>query len=58
MKARERKNRGRLSRLGLCVCQTKNPMQRWVQLLVLNKIQNKHLENIINQRVSQSLIDI
>ena len=22
---------GRLGRLGLCVCQTKNPMQRWVQ---------------------------
>jgi hypothetical protein len=25
---------GRLGRLGLCVCQTKNPMQCWVQQLV------------------------
>jgi hypothetical protein len=24
--------------IGLCLCQTKNPMQRWVQHLVNNKV--------------------
>jgi hypothetical protein len=32
---------GRLGRLGLCVCQTKIPMQRWVQQLVSNKSHGK-----------------
>jgi hypothetical protein len=39
-KATERKKRrwlGRLGRLGVCVCQTKNPIQRWLQQLVSNK---------------------
>jgi hypothetical protein len=34
---REKDRLGKLGRLGLCVCQTKNPMQRWVQQLVPNK---------------------
>jgi hypothetical protein len=34
-KKRKKGRLGRLGRLGLCVSQTKNPMQRWVQQLVL-----------------------
>ncbi len=49
-KARNRKReRDRLSRLGrlgrLCVCQTKNPMHRWVQHLVINKVLNQTFRN-------------
>jgi hypothetical protein len=48
-KAREKKGRlGMLGMLGLCVCQTKNPMQRWVQQLV----ENNFSILLLNMRVS------
>jgi hypothetical protein len=46
----------RLGRLGLCVCQTKTPKQRWVQQLVPNKVMIRASEDELGPSIETGII--